>query len=128
MSTRARQRYRPSLNEGAHATCPRCTGTGVIRDSDSSALHVLRLLQEEAMKEGTAAIHAQLPVDVSTFLLNEKRHDLTKIESQFNITLTLIPSKNLEMPHHIIVRLLFVDLLVEELQSSYQHIQHGDVV
>src|SRR5690625_5424012 len=101
MSTRARQRYRPSLNEGAHATCPRCTGTGVIRDSDSSALHVLRLLQEEAMKEGTAAIHAQLPVDVSTYLLNEKRHDLTKIESQFTVSVNLIPNKNVETTHHV---------------------------
>src|SRR5690625_7274557 len=91
----SRQRLRPALNAGSHITCPRCTGTGVIRDSESSALHVLRLLQEEAMKEGTAAIHAQLPVDVSTLLLNEKRHDLTKIESQFNITLTHIPIKKL---------------------------------
>src|SRR5699024_8707541 len=123
----SRQRLRPALNEGSHITCPRCTGTGVIRDSESSALHVLRLLQEEAMKEGTAAIHAQLPVDVSTFLLNEKRHDLTKIESQFSVTLTLIPSKNLETPHHIIERLRFDDPRLEELQSSYQHIQEEEV-
>lgn len=124
----SRQRLRPALNEGSHVTCPRCTGTGVIRDSESSALHVLRLLQEEAMKEGTAAIHAQLPVDVSTFLLNEKRHDLTKIESQFNVTVTLIPNKNLETPHHIIERLRFDDPRLEELQSSYQHIQQEEEI
>src|SRR5690625_1785931 len=122
----SRQRLRPALNEGTHITCPRCTGTGVIRDSESSALHVLRLLQEEAMKEGTAAIHAQLPVDVSTFLLNEKRHDLTKIESQFTVSVTLIPNKNLETPHHVIERLRQDDPRLEELQSSYQHIQQEE--
>src|SRR5699024_12385065 len=67
----SRQRLRPALNEGSHITCPRCTGTGVIRDSESSALHVLRLLQEEAMKEGTAALHRQLPVGDSTFFFTE---------------------------------------------------------
>src|SRR5690606_27222400 len=72
----SRQRLRPALNEGSHVTCPRCNGTGVVRDAESSALHVLRLLQEEAMKEGTAALHAQVPVDVATFLLNEKRADI----------------------------------------------------
>ena len=122
----SRQRLRPALNEGSHITCPRCTGTGVIRDAESSALHVLRLIQEEAMKEGTAAIHAQLPVDVSTYLLNEKRHDLTKLESQLNVTLTLIPSKNLETPHHVIERLRHDDPRLEELQSSYQHIQEEE--
>src|SRR5690625_3744886 len=122
----SRQRLRPALNEGSHITCPRCTGTGVIRDSESSALHVLRLLQEEAMKEGTAAIHAQLPVDVSTYLLNEKRHDLTKLESQHKVTLTLIPNKNLETPHHVIERLRQDDERLEDLQSSYQHIQQEE--
>src|SRR3546814_9610823 len=78
----SRQRLRPALNEGSHITCPRCNGTGVIRDAESSALQVLRLLQEEAMKENTAALHAQVPVDVATFLLNEKRNDIAKIESR----------------------------------------------
>src|SRR5690606_34717378 len=82
----SRQRLRPALNEGSHITCPRCTGTGVIRDAESSALHVLRLLQEEAMKEGTAALHAQVPVDVATYLLNEKRADVSKIESRLNVS------------------------------------------
>ncbi|AQS51113.1 ribonuclease E/G [Paenalcaligenes hominis] len=119
----SRQRLRPALNEGSHITCPRCTGTGVIRDAESSALHVLRLLQEEAMKEGTAAIHAQLPVDVATYLLNEKRSDVAKIESRLNVSLTLIPNKSLETPHHIIERLRHDDPRLEELRSSYQQVK-----
>lgn len=119
----SRQRLRPALNEGSHITCPRCTGTGVIRDAESSALHVLRLLQEEAMKEGTAAIHAQLPVDVATYLLNEKRSDVAKIESRLNVNLTLIPNKSLETPHHIIERLRHDDPRLEELRSSYQQVK-----
>lgn len=67
----SRQRLRPALSEGNHITCPRCNGVGVIRDTESCALQVLRILQEEAMKEGTGAVYAQVPVDVATFLLNE---------------------------------------------------------
>ncbi|MFN9479575.1 MAG: ribonuclease E/G, partial [Betaproteobacteria bacterium] len=63
----SRQRLRPALSEGSHVTCPRCNGVGVIRDTESSALHILRILQEEAMKDNTAAVHAQVPVDVATF-------------------------------------------------------------
>ena len=66
----SRQRLRPALNEGSHITCPRCNGTGVIRDIDSSALHILRILQEEAMKDNTASVHVQVPVEVASFLLN----------------------------------------------------------
>ena len=122
----SRQRLRPALNEGSHVTCPRCTGTGVVRDAESSALHVLRLLQEEAMKEGTAALHAQVPVDVATFLLNEKRSDITKIESRLNIALVLIPNKNLETPHHVIERLRHDDPRLDELRSSYELVQQPE--
>ena len=115
----SRQRLRPALNEGSHVTCPRCTGTGVIRDAESSALHVLRLLQEEAMKEGTAALHAQVPVDVATYLLNEKRNDISKIESRLKINLVLIPNKALETPHHRIERLRHDDPRLDESKSSY---------
>lgn len=115
----SRQRLRPALNEGSHITCPRCTGTGVIRDAESSALHVLRLLQEEAMKEGTAALYAQLPVDVATFLLNEKRNDITKIESRLKVNLVLIPNKTLETPHHHIERLRHDDPRLDENKSSF---------
>ncbi|NYT38310.1 Rne/Rng family ribonuclease [Allopusillimonas soli] len=116
----SRQRLRPALNEGSHVTCPRCNGTGVIRDAESSALHVLRLLQEEAMKEGTAALHAQVPVDVATFLLNEKRRDIALIESRLKINLILIPNKNLETPHHHIERLRHDDPRLEDNKTSFE--------
>ncbi|MGB3287741.1 MAG: Rne/Rng family ribonuclease [Burkholderiaceae bacterium] len=116
----SRQRLRPALNEGSHITCPRCNGTGVVRDAESSALHVLRLLQEEAMKEGTASLHAQVPVDVATFLLNEKRADITKIESRLKVNLVLIPNKNLETPHHHIERLRHDDPRLEEIKTSFE--------
>ena len=119
----SRQRLRPALNEGSHITCPRCNGTGVIRDAESSALHVLRLLQEEAMKENTAALHAQVPVDVATFLLNEKRSDITKIESRLKVNLVLIPNKNLETPHHHIERLRHDDPRLEETKTSFDLVQ-----
>ncbi|AIL33257.1 Rne/Rng family ribonuclease [Basilea psittacipulmonis] len=110
----SRQRLRPSLSEGSHITCPRCTGTGVIRDVESSALNVLRLLQEEAMKENTAAIHAQVPVEVATFLVNEKRMDLVKMESRYQTQIVLLPNKYLETPHHIIERLRYDDSRLDE--------------
>ncbi|HTJ99669.1 MAG TPA: Rne/Rng family ribonuclease, partial [Bordetella sp.] len=116
----SRQRLRPALNEGSHITCPRCNGTGVIRDAESSALHVLRLLQEEAMKENTAAVHAQVPVDVATFLLNEKRADIAKMEARLKVNLVLIPNKHLETPHHHIERLRHDDPRLEELKTSFE--------
>ncbi|OZI74117.1 Rne/Rng family ribonuclease [Bordetella genomosp. 12] len=116
----SRQRLRPALNEGSHITCPRCTGTGVIRDAESSALHVLRLLQEEAMKENTAAVHAQVPVDVATFLLNEKRADIAKMEARLKVNLVLIPNKHLETPHHHIERLRHDDPRLEEAKTSFE--------
>lgn len=119
----SRQRLRPALSEGSHITCPRCNGTGVIRDAESSALHVLRLLQEEAMKENTAAVHAQVPVEVATFLLNEKRTDITKMEARLKINLLLIPNKHLETPHHIIERLRHDDPRLEEIKSSFELMQ-----
>ena len=115
----SRQRLRPALNEGSHITCPRCNGTGVIRDAESSALQVLRLLQEEAMKENTAAVHAQVPVDVATFLLNEKRSDITKIESRLKVNLILIPNRHLETPHHQIERLRHDDPRLEDVKTSF---------
>jgi ribonuclease E len=78
----SRQRLRPALSEGSHITCPRCNGTGHIRDTESSALQVLRIIQEESMKENTAAVHVQVPVEVTAFLLNEKRSEINKIESR----------------------------------------------
>ena len=72
----SRQRLRPALAESAYIPCPRCHGIGHIRGTESTALHILRILQEEAMKDNTAQVVAQVPVDVATFLLNEKRTDV----------------------------------------------------
>ncbi len=115
----SRQRLRPALNEGSHITCPRCNGTGVIRDVDSSALHILRILQEEAMKEGTAALHVQVPVEVATFLLNEKRTDIAKLEFRLKVTVVLIPNKYLETPNYTIDRLKHDDPRLEDTKASY---------
>ena len=119
----SRQRLRPALNEGSHTTCPRCTGTGVIRDTESSALHVLRLLQEESMKENTAAIHAQVPVEVATFLLNEKRADIAKMEARLKVSIILIPNKNLETPHHHLERLRHDDPRLEDVKASFELVE-----
>ena len=115
----SRQRLRPSLSEGSHVTCPRCNGTGHIRDTESSALQVLRIIQEEAMKEHSAAIHVQAPVDVAGFLLNEKRGEILKIETRHRVTVILIPNKHLETPHYKLERIKHDDPRLEESQASY---------
>ena len=101
----SRQRLQPSLEETTHSPCPRCHGTGYIRDTASTALHVLRILQEEAMKENTAAIHAQVPVDVATYLLNEKRSEIFQIEARLKVNVLLIPNPHLETPNYSVERL-----------------------
>jgi len=115
----SRQRLRPSLSEGSHVTCPRCSGTGHIRDTESSALQVLRIIQEEAMKENSAAIHVQVPVDVAAFLLNEKRGEVLKIESRHRITVILIPNKHLDTPHYKLERIKHDDPRLEDHAASY---------
>ncbi len=116
----SRQRLRPSLSEGNHVTCPRCNGVGVIRDTESSALQVLRILQEEATKEGTGAIHAQVPVDVATFLLNEKRPEITKLEHRYRVSIVLIPNTFLETPHYRIERIRADDERLDDDIASYK--------
>ncbi len=101
----SRQRLRPALAETSYITCPRCTGTGHIRSTESAALHILRILEEEAMKENTGAIHVQVPVDVGTFLLNEKRIDIARIETRHRVNLLIVPNRHLETPQHEIIRL-----------------------
>jgi ribonuclease E len=115
----SRQRLRPSLSEGSHVTCPRCSGTGHIRDTESSALQVLRIIQEEAMKENSATIHVQVPVDVAAFLLNEKRGEVLKIESRHRVTIILIPNKHLETPHYKLERIKHDDPRLEDSEASY---------
>jgi ribonuclease E len=117
----SRQRLRPALAETSYITCPRCTGTGHIRSTESAALHILRILEEEAMKENTGALHCQVPVDVATFLLNEKRVDISRIEMRHRVNLVIVPNRHLETPAHEIVRLRHDQLNAEGIVlASYQ--------
>ncbi|MGA9666296.1 MAG: Rne/Rng family ribonuclease, partial [Gallionella sp.] len=119
----SRQRLAPSLGEGNYIACPRCSGIGHIRGIESSALHILRIIQEEAMKESSAAIHVQVPVDVATFLLNEKRADIFRIESRLKVGITLIPNPHLETPSYSINRLRQDDMTSDVLQASYKLVE-----
>lgn len=116
----SRQRLRPALSEGSHIACPRCNGTGHIRDAESAALQVLRVIQEEALKEHTAAIHCQVPVEVAAFLLNEKRPEIIKTETRFKVNIVLIPNKHVETPHYKLERLRHDDPRLEEPKTSYR--------
>lgn len=116
----SRQRLRPSLGETNHMTCPRCNGTGHIRGIESTALHILRITQEEAMKDNSAVIQVQLPVEAATFLLNEKRADIHKIEQRTGVEVILIPNIHMETPNYNIVRIRLDDVNEETSQASYK--------
>ena len=118
----SRQRLRPSLGESSQILCPRCSGTGHIRNIESLALSVLRIIEEEAMKENTSKIVAQLPVEVATFLLNEKRTVIHDVEARQNISVMLIPNLQLNTPHYEIERIKESDIDPQSKtpQSSYQ--------
>ena len=115
----SRQRLRPSLGESSSLVCPRCDGTGHIRSIQSSALSVLRMIQEEAMKENTAAVHVHLPVTTATYLLNEKRIELNAIESRVGTPIMVVPDETLETPHYHIRRLRMEEYESESDVPSY---------
>jgi ribonuclease E len=115
----SRQRLRPSLEESSQIVCPRCTGHGAIRGIESLALGVLRLIEEEAMKDKTGKVIAKLPVDVTSFLLNEKRSAISEIEDRHLVQLVVIPDPNLETPHFTIERIRDDDKEVSN-KSSYE--------
>lgn len=115
----SRQRLKPALSEGVSIPCPRCGGAGHVRDTESSALQILRIIQEEAMKEGTAAVTVQVPVEVASFLLNEKRSEIAKIELRHRISVTLVPNKTMETPHYKLTRLRSDDPQLDHPVSSY---------
>ncbi|MFL9711887.1 Rne/Rng family ribonuclease [Methylobacillus sp. Pita1] len=118
----SRQRLRPSLGESNHIPCPRCHGTGHIRGIESTALHILRITQEEAMKENSAIIQVQLPVEAATFLLNEKRSEIHKIEQRMGVQVVLIPNIHMETPNYNILRIRHDD--VEETgRASYEMVE-----
>ena len=106
----SRQRLRPSLKETSHITCPRCNGQGTIRSVESTALHVLRLLEEEALKERTGRLEVQVPVAVATYLFNEKREAVVELGQRLGVNPIILPNPALETPHYEIERTRVQDL------------------
>jgi len=115
----SRQRLRSSLGESSQLVCPRCSGQGTIRGIESSALSILRIVEEESMKEKTSRIVAQVPIDVAAFLLNEKREILFDIEKRQNIKVLLIPNRDMETPHYTVQRIRDDETSEDASQSSY---------
>jgi ribonuclease E len=116
----SRQRIRPSLGESNYGVCPRCEGTGQIRGIQSSSLSILRIIQEEALKENTEVVHAYLPIESATFLLNEKRHEITGIENRLGTRIQIIPTISLDTPHYKIERMRSEDLDESGDKPSYK--------
>lgn len=116
----SRQRLRPSLGETSGVVCPRCDGQGTIRDVKSLALSILRLIEEEAMKDNTVQIRAILPVSVATFLLNEKRSALHDIEKRQQVEALVLPNPEMHTPHYEVVRMRSDDLDDSESDASYE--------
>ncbi len=114
----SRQRLRPSLEESTQHVCPRCHGQGTIRSTESLALSILRLIQEESLKENTGRIIAQLPVPVATYLLNDKREVIARLEQDYRVEVILIPNPNLETPNYRLERVRRVDM---EGQATRAH-------
>jgi ribonuclease E len=116
----SRQRLRPALSEGASIPCPRCGGSGHIRDTESSALQILRIIQEESLKDNTASVLCQVPVEVASFLLNEKRTEIAKIELKQRINVLMVPNKTLETPNYKLERLKHDDPRLDHIEASYK--------
>ena len=116
----SRQRLRPALSEGASIPCPRCGGAGHIRDTESSALQILRIIQEESLKDNTASVLCQVPVEVASFLLNEKRTEIAKIELKQRINVLMVPNKTLETPNYKLERLKHDDPRLDNIEASYK--------
>lgn len=101
----SRQRLSPSLGESSHHICPRCQGTGKIRDNESLSLSILRLLEEEALKENTSRVHTIVPVEIASYLLNEKRKAVYSIEKRHDVEIVVVPNEQMETPHFAVFRL-----------------------
>ncbi|QEY59431.1 ribonuclease E [Pseudomonas sp. C27(2019)] len=116
----SRQRLRPSLGESSGVVCPRCNGQGIIRDVESLSLAILRLIEEEALKDRTAEVRARVPFQVAAFLLNEKRNAITKIELRTRVRIFILPDDSLETPHFEVIRLRDDSPEALSGQSSYE--------
>jgi ribonuclease E len=110
----SRQRLRPSLGESSQVVCPRCSGQGTVRSAESLALAIVRLIEEEAMKGGTDRVIAQVPVNVGTYLLNEKRQTLQDIEHRQEISVIVVPNPYMESPHYEVSRIREDEKVVEK--------------
>ncbi|CUX96300.1 Ribonuclease E [Candidatus Gullanella endobia] len=101
----SRQRLSPSLCESSHHVCPRCSGTGTIRDNESLSLSILRLIEEEALKDNTHEVHAIVPVPIASYLLNEKREAVNTIEKrQGGVRAIIVPNDQMQTPHYVVLR------------------------
>lgn len=120
----SRQRLSPSLSEASSHICPRCQGTGKVRDNESIALSILRLLEEEALKENTAQVHTIVPVQIASYLLNEKRKAISSIEQRHNVQIVVVPTESMETPHFSVYRLRENEVLST---LSYDLAKHYDV-
>ncbi|WP_207061101.1 ribonuclease E [Motiliproteus sp. SC1-56] len=116
----SRQRLRPSLGETSGIVCPRCNGQGTIRDVGSLALSIMRLLEEESAKERTAQIRTIVPVNVATFLLNEKRTNISEIEQRHQVEIIVVPNPNMETPHYEVIRLRDDNVVANGNDASYE--------
>ena len=101
----SRQRLRLSLGETAQEVCPRCEGRGTVRNIQSNGLSIIRLIEEEALKDKTAEVHVQLPVDMATFIMNEKRDFIVNIEKRHGVHVLVISNPYLQLPQYTISRL-----------------------
>ena len=115
----SRQRLRPSLEETSGHVCPRCSGTGVVRDNQSVGLSILRLIEDEAAKDNTGQVRAIVPVAIASFLLNEKRKLIDAIETRHGVRVIVLPNPHMETPHYEVLRLRPDDSLIGEV--SYEH-------
>jgi ribonuclease E len=119
----SRQRMRPSLRETSHVVCPRCEGLGTIRDIESTALALLRVIQEEALKESTAQVRAFVPINVAAFVLNEKRPVVLDIENRYSIRVIIAPVQDMQTPHYRVERLRTADVEDTEQDTASYDIQ-----
>ncbi|MEC5319734.1 ribonuclease E [Brenneria populi subsp. brevivirga] len=132
----SRQRLSPSLGESSHHVCPRCGGTGTVRDNESLSLSILRLIEEEALKENTKEVHAIVPVQIASYLLNEKRDAVNAIETrQGGVRAIIVPHDGMQTPHYSVVRVRKGEekptlsyLLPQLLETEAQQLQEEQVV
>lgn len=119
----SRQRLKPSLGEATQIVCPRCTGHGTIRTVESLSLSLLRIVEEEALKENTGRVDVQVPVDVATFMLNEKRKAIASVEAQTKVSVIIIANSTLETPQYRVDRVRKSDVAETADLASYQHVE-----